>query len=70
MAISWQASKNSGVMKLAEITDFIGFMEKSEFLRLVFDSLASDTALTMAGISFFLTGTETSAPTETSLEVK
>ena len=41
-------------MKLAEITDLIGFMEKSEPLRLIFDSLASETALTMAGISFFL----------------
>ena len=39
-------------MKLAEITDLIGLMEKSEPLRLIFDSLASDTALTMAGISF------------------
>ena len=39
-------------MKLAEITDLIGFMEKSEPLRLIFDSLASDTSLTMAGISF------------------
>ena len=57
-------------MRLGDIIDFMGFMEKSDPFRLLFDSLASETALTMAGISLFLTDTETRDPTETSLDVK
>ena len=57
-------------MRLGDMIDLMGFMEKSDPLRRLFDSLASETALTIAGISLFLTGTETSAPTETSLDVK